>query len=52
MRITLSQLINDGFIGGKVSIIPSEESFEIQLKLGLVLESEVLEEEYIEMKQT
>lgn len=50
LRITLSQLINDGYVGGKVTVLPSDKSFEILLKLGLALEPKVLEEEYINMK--
>ncbi|CUM54920.1 unnamed protein product [Debaryomyces tyrocola] len=50
LRITLSQLINDGYVGGKVTVLPSDKSFEILLKLGLALEPKVLEEEYINSK--
>ena len=50
LRSTLSQLINDGYVGGKVTVLPSDKSFEILLKLGLALEPKVLEEEYINLK--
>lgn len=50
LRITLSQLINDGYVGGKVTVLPSDKTFEILLKLGLALEPKVLEEEYVKIK--
>lgn len=50
LRITLSQLINDGYVGGKVTVLPSDKSFEILLKLGLALEPKALEDEYINVK--
>lgn len=29
LKVTLSQFINDGYVGGKVTIIPNDYSFEV-----------------------